>query len=217
MLHVMASIHYSRHRLRVFNSTTISDLSESFTLTDVVLSVLLNQQGGELTDQDSTTTSTTSLTIASVIKEFEGFHKNLVIVIEALSQNAAALVAQHNVVVSLLLPALLNQLSTDNGDVRLGCLRAFIDIITHYITQPDIYDVTLSTTSNNKLTLPNTENDNCRNSTKKINDLIEKLLLPRYPKILDDADPIPMYPSLFYQLVKNHKLIRLSMTYLDLA
>jgi hypothetical protein len=175
---------------------TIADLAESLTHTDSLHSFLLHHQADPApTPANDSDNTTTALAAAAVTTELEEFHHNLVIVLEGLSQNAAVLLAQYDTVVLHLLPALLGQLAADSGDVRLVCLRAFIDIITHYITQPELYEAPLAPPSpSTNLTKLNAENDVCRASTKKINDLIEKVLLPRYSEILNDADPIPMYP-----------------------
>lgn len=215
------------YRQRAFSSSTIADLAESLTLVDALIATLRPDPSASTAVSDADSMTTTALAATSVLADLEEFHHNLGIVIEGLSQNAAVLLAQHAVVVSHLLPALLGELGADNGDVRLACLRAFIDIITHYITKPELYDPTLThpslpatTTNMNRLSLSssggstnnnvnvNTNNTNtstntnnseeCRSSTKRINDLIEKLLLPRYAKILNDADPIPMYPYVMY-------------------
>lgn len=190
VLHVVASVVY---RLKAFTSaSTIVDLAESLTHTGHLLSFLQSDPNiSSPPDPDS-------VAVANLASELEEFHHNLVIVLEGLSQNATVLVEQHDVVVSHLLPALLGQLAADSGDVRLVCLRAFIDITTHYISQPELYESPMAppaspSTQLGKLSLSDRD-DVSKTSTKKINDLIEKLLLPRYSEILNDADPIPMYP-----------------------
>ena len=189
----------------------IADLAESLTHTHHLLCYLLYQQaesGASTPTSDADNTTTTTLAAASTTADLEEFHNNLVIVLEGLSQNAAVLLVQHDIVLSHLLPALLGQLAAEDGDVRLVCLRAFIDIITHYITQPELYEAPLGPPSSPSINaqsskLPSSSSSllnhggegeaSSRTFTKKINDLIEKLLLPRYAEILNDADPIPMY------------------------
>lgn len=93
-----------------------------------------------------------------------------------------------------LLPALLRRMqSTSCGvDERLLCLRSFIDITSHYLSVPEIYDTSQlqATPSDQVATVP----PNTLASTRKLNEVIENHLLPQCIGILTDADPIPMYP-----------------------
>eukprot|EP00743_Colponemidia_sp_Colp-15_P010085 GILK01011076.1.p1 GENE.GILK01011076.1~~GILK01011076.1.p1 ORF type:complete len:1302 (+),score=266.67 GILK01011076.1:471-3908(+) len=101
----------------------------------------------------------------------------LLLIVESISQNATALLSQYDSFVQFLLPTLLSLLHSDSGDTRFLCLKMFTDILIQFLNDPNVYEPTATP----------------RNTTKTINDLITKQLLPFYSNLLNDKDPLPLY------------------------
>jgi serine/threonine-protein kinase ULK4 len=72
---------------------------------------------------------------------YDDFKGTLLLVLEAISQNPALLVPQHEHVIQHLLPSLISLLKSESGDTRFLCLKIFIDVLTEFMSQPGLYSV----------------------------------------------------------------------------
>jgi hypothetical protein len=127
------------------------------------------------------------LFVTDVSAAFDGFTKILLLIIEALSGQQTILV-HHNAVVESLLPALINMLKSESGDIRFLCLKIFTDILVRYLNDPSIYNAFEGT----------------QECTYAINNFIVKKLLPLYRDILEDQDPIPLYGLKLLNNIAQH-------------
>ena len=110
--------------------------------------------------------------------ENEDFRRLVFSILESLGAiNQRALVAHHEPILTLLLPSLLKRLKEHNADTRFNSLKIFINIITVYLNEESIYEVS----------------QNVKPTTRQINEIILKQLLPNYGIILTDQDPVPLY------------------------
>ena len=98
-------------------------------------------------------------------------------VLEALVVHIKCLFPHSDYILSTILPSLLNTRQCSDTDVRFRCLKIFSDILIPFLYEESIYE-------------PAEPN---RPSTKTVNDLITRLLLPLFYDLLQDTDPIPLY------------------------
>eukprot|EP00741_Cyanophora_paradoxa_P004814 tig00000829_g4671.t1 len=138
-------------RTRAVNSTLLQDLSLCLSHVEVVASVVLPD-----------------------------FKRIVLLIVEALSQHAAVLVAHQDAVLSHLLPTLCSLLDSENGDTRFLCLKMLSDVLVLYINHSNLYD-------------PSSREASMVTATRKIDDLIGNYVLPKYKFILSDEDPLPLY------------------------
>jgi len=111
----------------------------------------------------------------------------ILLVIEALSRQTATS-SFHKVVVTSLLPSLMEMLNNSNGDVRFLCLKIFTDILVQFLNDKNVYNIA----------------DSTHECTKQINDFIVKYVLPKYKQILEDQDPIPLYGLKLLNNIAEH-------------
>ncbi|KAF0985137.1 hypothetical protein FDP41_000176 [Naegleria fowleri] len=148
---------------------TTPSLSERLITENIIiqLSKLLNQIGSKAGLEESSNT--------------------VLLVIEALSRQPMT-PSYHKVVVSSLLPSLVEMLNNTNGDVRFLCLKIFTDILVQFLNDKNVYNL----------------QDTSHECTKQVNDFIVKNLLPKYKQILDDQDPIPLYGLKLLNNIAEH-------------
>ena len=103
--------------------------------------------------------------------------QQILIILEALIAHTKCLTQYFEYVISAVLPTLLSTRQCADTDIRFRCLKIFSDILIPFIYEDSIYDPT----NLNKA------------STKSMNDIIAKILLPLYQDFLQDVDPIPLY------------------------
>ncbi len=71
----------------------------------------------------------------------EEFKSTLLLILEAISQNPAILVPETSSTLQHLLPTILNLLQSSNGDTRFLCLKIFIDVLSEFLSHPNLYSV----------------------------------------------------------------------------
>jgi hypothetical protein len=85
--------------------------------------------------------------------------------------------------INYLLPIILSKVKSPSADIRFLSLVIFQEIIIQYVGDDSIYDVKGGVEDNGS---------NVRVSTKQINDLIVKSLMPLFGLIFSDNDPMPL-------------------------
>lgn len=103
--------------------------------------------------------------------------ENVLNVVENLAANTKAMSSFAEPVVTSLLPALLQQLSSEDISFRLHCLKIFTEIMNPFLYDDVIYD-------------PASPHNP---TTKMLNELIIKQFFPLLPTILADQNPIPLF------------------------
>eukprot|EP01119_Soliformovum_irregulare_P021022 TRINITY_DN6904_c0_g1_i1.p1 TRINITY_DN6904_c0_g1~~TRINITY_DN6904_c0_g1_i1.p1 ORF type:complete len:1184 (+),score=269.21 TRINITY_DN6904_c0_g1_i1:793-4344(+) len=106
----------------------------------------------------------------------EDLKSPLLNILEAIATNFTSLGEVQHIFISTLLPALFSLLQSSSGDTRFLALSIFTDILTYLLDNPLLYNMQPESTS-----------------SKQINDLISKQLLPNFKKILLDEEPIPPF------------------------
>lgn len=97
-------------------------------------------------------------------------------IIECLSSIRKALVEAHEPILQHLFPRLLNNLNNYSTNFRFLSLKIFADIVTQFLSDETIYDITGSNAF-----------------SKGMNKMILKQLFPKYGVILSDQDPVPLF------------------------
>ena len=97
--------------------------------------------------------------------------------LEAFSSHGRSLGQYAETIISILLPIILEQKNSKDTDVRFRSLKIFSDIIIAFIYDDNIYD----------------QNNLGKSTTKMLNDLLVKNLIPSIKEFLADQDPIPLY------------------------
>jgi hypothetical protein len=100
-------------------------------------------------------------------------------IFESISTNEKVVINHHESIISYLLPALLHKLQSTSADIRFLALKIFTDIIIQYLNNQSIYEGSSTQIS--------------KQSTRQLNDLLTKKLLPSFGIILNDNDPVPLF------------------------
>eukprot|EP01062_Namystynia_karyoxenos_P002395 TRINITY_DN10851_c0_g1_i1.p1 TRINITY_DN10851_c0_g1~~TRINITY_DN10851_c0_g1_i1.p1 ORF type:complete len:1341 (+),score=523.18 TRINITY_DN10851_c0_g1_i1:181-4203(+) len=109
---------------------------------------------------------------------------------EALAQEGGALRKHHQAVTRQLLPVLARLLASENGDTRFMSLKIFIDVLTHFFADPDIYPASPSPSGG----AASADGAPPAGSTAaELDSILLTQLFPRLPALLDDEEPIPLY------------------------
>lgn len=103
--------------------------------------------------------------------------QQILMLLEAFSSHGRSLGLYAETIVSSLLPMILAQKTSDDTDIRFRSLKVFSDIIIIFLYDDSIYD----------------QSNLGKVTTKMINDLLVKQLIPSIKEYLDDQDPIPLY------------------------
>eukprot|EP01012_Entosiphon_sulcatum_P034139 TRINITY_DN43244_c0_g1_i1.p1 TRINITY_DN43244_c0_g1~~TRINITY_DN43244_c0_g1_i1.p1 ORF type:complete len:1236 (-),score=180.50 TRINITY_DN43244_c0_g1_i1:7-3477(-) len=110
-------------------------------------------------------------TEAAQVQEREEIRRQLLAVMEAISQDAHVVAPHHVSILANVLPALATLLEGGNGDTRFLCLKMSIDILSHFnATDPADSEISAG-----------------------ICDLMRNLLVPKCKVLFSDEDPIPLY------------------------
>jgi len=114
-------------------------------------------------------------------------------IFEGFSSNHKLLLNHHDTVLKTFFPNLLSKIKSKNADSRFNGLKLITDIMVQYLNEPEIYDPSGNTPS-----------------SKIINDIIIKELLPNIGFILEDQEPMPLYGLKLFSIVfgKNINFIR---------
>jgi hypothetical protein len=94
------------------------------------------------------------------------------------------LIANHEIFLQKLFPSLLSKITSDNADSRFNSLKLITDILIQYLNDDAIYDA-----PGNK------------QSSKIINDIITRELLPNIKVILSDQEPMPLYGLKLFSII----------------
>ena len=98
-------------------------------------------------------------------------------VVEAFSSHTRTLGQYAENIISNMLPAILELRSSNDTDIRFRSLKVFSDIVITFMCDDGIYD----------------QGNLSKITTKMLNDLVVKLLIPALGDYLQDQDPIPLY------------------------
>eukprot|EP00898_Chlorokybus_atmophyticus_P000048 jgi/Chlat1/1043/Chrsp110S01535 len=132
------------------------------------------------------------------------YRLTLMNIVEAISQQPAVLLSQSDAIVARLLPELATLLgSSDSGDTRFLCLKMSCDVLTLFVTETSLYK-------------HGCDNDSAR-LTGQIDRLVMDQLLPLYPSLLTDEDPIPLFAlKLLVSLAEHNDSVVREIVRLDL-
>eukprot|EP00659_Diplonema_papillatum_P006532 gene6532-9978_t len=116
----------------------------------------------------------------------------LLLMAEAMSQDASSMKRLQKDVIKYLLPVLTGLLESSYGDTRFVSLKIFIDVLVPFLQtdEPKQEKDKEKDREKEKLDQP-TDDKSSRPSS--INTLILNQLLPRLMTLLDDEEPIPLY------------------------
>ena len=103
--------------------------------------------------------------------------QQILAVVEAFSSHTRTLGQYAENIISTMLPAILELRNSNDTDIRFRSLKVFSDIVITFMGDDAIYD----------------QNNLSKITTKMLNDVLVKLLIPSLGNYLQDQDPIPLY------------------------
>lgn len=110
------------------------------------------------------------------LEGFEEFLNIVLLIVECMSSVQKCLFEAHEPTLQYLLPKLLRFLDHKSTNFRFLSLKIFADIVTQYLSESTIYDVSGG-----------------NSFSKGLNKLILKKLFPKYGVLLKDQDPVPLF------------------------
>jgi hypothetical protein len=121
------------------------------------------------------------VTINSINEDF----RNIVFMIfESFSANNKLVTFHHEIVIQIFFPCLVSKITSQNADTRFNGIKLLTDMLITYLNEDSIYDASGSKTS-----------------TKLMNDLISRDLLPNIKYILSDQEPMPLYGLKLFSII----------------
>lgn len=111
-----------------------------------------------------------------LLKDLPETSQKLLEILESLSTKSKQLKSYSELVINHLLPSLLDSLNS-NIDTRFRCLKIFYDICIPFMFDEEIFD----------------PSNLSKFSTKLMNEVLVKKLIPMCYDLIEDIDPIPLY------------------------
>ena len=118
--------------------------------------------------------------------------QTLLLVCEAFSQDAVLSLRHHMAVLEALLPAMCELLESESGDTRFLALQMVSEVLMLYLNDAAVYSLS-EAGSSGVATGDDDAAASSAASTKLVNQVVVKHLLPRFRALLEDEKPIPVY------------------------